>query len=554
MPTTPRRDQDTDMISFGDRLRDRNSAAWTLAITCAAVALVVAAMAALYTALPALALDIGADQNALTWIVDGYTLVLACLVLPAGAIGDRYGRRRVLIVGLAVFAAASVVPVFLDTPAALIASRALAGAGAAFVMPATLSLLTSNLPVEKRSYAVGVWAGIAGSGGVIGMVGSGLLLTQWSWHSIFVGLTVVALLLLVLAFTVPDSQDAELPPFDLLGMFWVMLAIGTSVFAVIEGPSRGWTDVRVLVAGAAGVVGTVAFILTEVRAEHPLLDVSLFRRRGFSSGALSITIQFLVTFGVMYLLVQHFQLILGFDALGSALALAPMVVPLIVMSLVSPAIAAWAGLRVTTATGLLTIAVGLLAILRLDTGSSYFDVLWPLLIMSAGLGLSAAPATNAIMLDTPLEKHGVSAAVNDATREVGAAIGIAVSGSILSASYTSRINEVLDRLPEPARAPVRSSLAGALEVAERAGNVGRPLADYAKDAFWSGVEHSALALAAITTAGVLILVPLSPPRKAAESGIRRRHLPWPTHAARTSRSDAHANDRSMAPLRRTLDP
>lgn len=269
MPTTPRRDQDTDMISFGDRLRDRNSAAWTLAITCAAVALVVAAMAALYTALPALALDIGADQNALTWIVDGYTLVLACLVLPAGAIGDRYGRRRVLIVGLAVFAAASVVPVFLDTPAALIASRALAGAGAAFVMPATLSLLTSNLPVEKRSYAVGVWAGIAGSGGVIGMVGSGLLLTQWSWHSIFVGLTVVALLLLVLAFTVPDSQDAELPPFDLFGMFWVVLAIGTSVFAVIEGPSRGWTDVRVLVAGAAGVIGTVAFILTEVRAEHP---------------------------------------------------------------------------------------------------------------------------------------------------------------------------------------------------------------------------------------------------------------------------------------------
>lgn len=504
------------MICFEDRLGARRSAAWTLTITCAAVALVVAAMAALYTALPAIALDTGADQNALTWIVDGYTLMLACLVLPAGSIGDRFGRRRVLTIGLAVFAAASIVPVLVDAPAGLIASRAVAGVGAAFVMPATLSLLTSNMPVERRAYAVGVWAGIAGSGGVIGMVGSGLLLTRWSWHSVFVGLALVALLLLVLGFTVPESRDTGRPQLDLRGMFWVTLAIGTSVFAVIEAPTQGWTDSRVIIMGAIGVVGVAAFIVTELRIEHPLLDVRLFRRRGFSSGALSITIQFLVTFGVMFLLVQHFQLILGFAPLHSALALAPMVAPLIVMSLVSPTITAWVGLRVTTATGFLTIAIGLVALLRLDTGSSYFDVLWPLLIMSAGLGMSAAPATNAIMLDTPLEKHGVSAAVNDATREIGAAIGIAVAGSILSANYTSRITEVLNRLPEPARAPVRSSLAGALEVAERAGVVGRPLADYAKAAFWTGVEHSVFALAVITVAGALLLLPLCPGRKRPE--------------------------------------
>lgn len=550
------------MICFGDRLGARRSAAWTLAVTCAAVALVVAAMAALYTALPAIALDTGADQNALTWIVDGYTLVLACLVLPGGAIGDRYGRRRALTVGLAIFAAASIVPVLVDAPAGLIASRAVAGAGAAFVMPATLSLLTGNLPMEKRAYAVGVWAGIAGSGGVIGMVGSGLLLTRWSWHSVFVGLTLVALLLLVLGFTVPDSHDTERPQLDVWGMFWVALAIGTSVFAVIEAPSRGWTDRRVFVMGAIGVIGVVAFIVTELRVEHPLLDVRLFRRRGFSSGALSITIQFLVTFGVMFLLVQHFQLILGFPPLHSALALAPMVAPLIVMSLVSPTIAAWVGLRVTTATGLLTIAVGLLALLRLDTSSSYLDVLWPLLIMSAGLGMSAAPATNAIMLDTPLEKHGVSAAVNDATREIGAAIGIAVAGSILSANYTSRITEVLNHLPEPARAPVRSSLAGALEVAERAGVTGRPLADYAKTAFWGGVENSVFALAVITVAGALFLVPLSPGRKGPAGdrsfhGIRQRHRyhlrrPWRTRATHGDRSKSASITESITTAERTL--
>lgn len=536
------------MIRFGDRLAARRSAAWTMTVTCAAVALVVAAMAALYTALPAIALDTGADQNALTWIVDGYTLVLACLVLPGGAIGDRYGRRRVLTVGLAVFAAASLVPVLVDAPAWLMVSRAVAGAGAAFVMPATLSLLTANLPVNKRAYAVGVWAGIAGSGGVIGMVGSGLLLTRWSWHSIFVGLTLVALLLLALGLTVPDSHDTERPQLEVRGMVLVVLAIGTTVFAVIEAPSRGWTDGWVFAMGAIGAMSVAAFILTELRAEHPLLDVRLFRRRGFSSGALSITIQFLVTFGVMFLLVQHFQLILGFTPLHSALALAPMVAPLIAMSLVSPMIAARVGLRVTTTTGLLTIAVGLLALQRLDTDSSYLDVLWPLLIMSAGLGMSAAPATNAIMLDTPLEKHGVSAAVNDATREIGAAIGIAVAGSILSANYTSRIAAVLDQLPEPARAPVRSSLAGALEVAERAGAAGKPLADYAKAAFWDGVERSAFALAMISLAGALILVPLSPGRPSTggnsifrrirQHGLYHLRRPWRKRATRTDRSES----------------
>ncbi|MFF0493766.1 MFS transporter [Nocardia sp. NPDC003482] len=500
------------MISFGDLSAIRRSAAWTLVVTCAAVALVVAAMAALYTALPAVALDTGADQGALTWMVDGYTLVLACLVLPGGAIGDRYGRRRVLTIGLAVFAAASAIPLIVDNPAWLIASRAVAGAGAAFVMPATLSILTASLPDARRAHAVSVWAGVAGSGGVIGMVGSGLLLIRWSWHSIFLGMTAVALTLLAFAFTVPESQDSDRPRLEIRGMFWVVLSIGTAVFAVMEAPSRGWTDTRVLILGGCGVLSIVAFILTELRAENPLLDVRLFRRRGFASGALSITIQFLVTFGVMFLLVQHFQLILGFGPLKSAVALAPMVVPLVAMSLVSPTIAARVGLRMTTAAGLLTIAIGLVALLRLDTHSSYVDVLWPLLIMSAGLGISAAPSTNAIMMDTPAEKHGVSAAVNDATREIGAAIGIAVAGSILSANYSSRIANAMQYLPEPARGPVRSSLAGALEVAKRAGPSAAPLADYAKTAFWAGVQHSVLALSLISLVGALVLIPLAPGR------------------------------------------
>lgn len=508
------------MISKEKRPTASRSYAWTLVVSCMGVALIVAAMAALYTALPAIAVDTSATQNQLTWMVDGYTLMLACLVLPGGAIGDRFGRRRVLIIGSAVFALASSIPLVIDGSAWLVASRALAGIGAAFVMPATLSILTVGLPDSRRGQAVGVWAGVAGSGGVIGMVGSGLLLTRWSWASIFVGLTIGGVVLLALALTLPESRQNDRPGMDVPGAVWVVLAIGLIVFAVIEVPARGWADSRVIAFATAGVISTVTFVVVEIRSRHPLLDVRLFARRGFATGSLSITIQFLVTFGVLLLLVQYLQLILGFSPLRSAIAFAPMVVPMVSVSLFSPWIAARVGLRLTTASGLIAIAIGVAAMSKLDTTSSYLDVLWPLLALSAGLGMSAAPATEAIVFDTPPEKHGVAAAVNDATREIGAAIGIAVTGSILAASYGTRIADALPQLPEPARGPVSQSLAAALSVAEKAGPKGQPLADFARSAFLVGVERSALTLAAISLVGAAVLVVWSPgPRRTSPSSL-----------------------------------
>lgn len=506
------------MIRRAEQPTARSSPVWTLVVSCVGVALIVAAMAALYTALPAIAVETNATQNELTWIVDGYTLMLACLVLPGGAIGDRFGRRRVLIVGSAVFALASSIPLFVDGPAWLIASRAFAGIGAAFVMPATLSILTAGFPDSRRGQAVGVWAGVAGSGGVIGMVGSGLLLTQWSWASVFVGLTVGGVVLLALAVTLPESRQDDGPGMDLPGTVCVVLAIGLTVFAIIEAPVRGWTSGWVLAVASAGLVSTVAFVVVEIRSRHPLLDVRLFARRGFSTGSLSITIQFLVTFGVLLILVQYLQLILAFTPLHSALAFAPMVVPMVSVSLVSPWIAARVGLRLTTASGLIAIAIGLAAMSQLGIDSSYLDVLWPLLALSAGLGMAAAPATEAIVFDTPPEKHGVAAAVNDATREIGAAIGIAVAGSILAASYGTRIADTLPQVPEQARAAVSQSLASALSVAEMAGPQGQPLADAARSAFLAGVERSALTLAALCLVGGLVLFVWSPgPRRKSPS-------------------------------------
>ncbi len=485
---------------------------WMLTVSCLAVALVVAAMAALYSALPLIAVATGATQSQLTWIVDGYTLLLACLVLPAGAVGDRYGRRVVLIAGLAVFSVASALPLLMSGPVWLIAARAAAGAGAALVMPSTLSILTAGLPEAHRGRAVGVWAGVAGSGAVLGILGSGLLLARWSWESVFVGLTVAGVVLAALACTIAESREREHPPVDWVGAVAVAIAIAAIVFACVEIPARGWLDPLVTPTLALGVAAAVVFVIMELRVAAPLLDVRLFARRGFGAGSLSVTIQFLVTFGVFLLLVQYLQLILGYGPLGSALGLVPMAVPLVAISVIAPWLSSRVGLRAMTVTGLLAIATGLFLVSRLTLAADYPDLLWPLLILSAGLGLCTAPATYAIVADTPVAKHGVAAAVNDAAREIGAAIGIAVSGSVLAAGYTHHIQPALPQLPEPARGPVADSLAAALQVADRAGPAAQPLAEFAKTAFVHGSTQAALALAAITAAGALALAILAPGR------------------------------------------
>ncbi|CAM4295172.1 MFS transporter [Nocardia ninae] len=485
---------------------------WMLALSCSAVALVVASMAALYTALPELATATGATQLQLTWIVDGYTLALACLVLPAGALGDRYGRRIVLVVGLFVFAVASAAPLLFDSPTSLIAARAVAGVGAALVMPSTLSLLTAGFPEARRGNAVGLWAGVAGAGAVLGILGSGLLLERWSWLSVFLAMAVAGALLMVAGCTIPESVDQARPAMDPWGAVTSAAAVGLIVVAAIEAPARGWLDPLVIAMFVGGVLAAAIFTLVELRMPHPLLDVRLFAKRGFAAGTMSVSVQFLVSFGVFMLLVQFLQLILGYSPLISALAMAPMVVPMVAISAVAPWLADRVGLRLPTFAGLVILGGGLVAVSRLTVDSTYLDLLWPLLVMSAGLGLCSAPATAAIIAGTPVEKHGVAAAVNDAAREVGAAIGIAVAGSILAAGYTARIAPALPQLPEPARGPVGDSLAAALQVAERAGPQAQPLIEFAESAFMHGAHQSCLALGYLAFGAAVVVGVWAPGR------------------------------------------
>ncbi|WP_280261853.1 MFS transporter [Nocardia abscessus] len=490
---------------------------WMLAISCATVALVVASMAALYTALPDIAAATGASQQQLTWVVDGYTLALACLVLPAGALGDRYGRRAVLIIGLLVFAAASAMPVLLDTPGWLIAGRTVAGVGAALVMPSTLSLITAGFPDSRRSNAVGLWAGVAGAGAVLGILGSGLLLEQWSWVSIFLAMSVAGLLLTIAGCTLPESVDRARPGIDLLGSVTSAAAVGSLVVAAIAAPERGWLDPVVIGTAAAAVLAAVAFLIVETRVAHPLLDVRLFAHRGFGSGTASVTLQFLVCFGTFLLMVQFLQLILGYRPLVSALAMAPMVVPMVAISAVAPRLAERVGLRLPIAGGLMLIGIALVALSGLDVDSTYIDLLWPFLIMSSGTGLCTAPATAAIIAGTPVEKHSVAAAVNDAAREVGAAVGIAIAGSILAAGYSARIAPVLPQVPEQIREPVGDSLAATLQVTDRVGPQAAPLAELAESAFVYGVQQAALALGILTFVAAILIGVWAPGRARAET-------------------------------------
>ncbi|GAB3011504.1 MFS transporter [Mycobacterium bourgelatii] len=508
----------TDTFAHGSAARR----GWTLFIACAGVALVIASMVALNTALSGIAAATSATQTQLTWIVDSYTLLLACLVLPAGAIGDRYGRRSALLVGLAIFSVASAAPLLLDSPSQIIAARAMAGAGAAFVMPATLSLLTAAYPPAERTKAVGVWAGVAGSGGVFGLVGTGLLIEVFDWRSIFWTLSIAGLVLLLLTLTIAESRDSTAPRLDVPGAATIGAALAVFVFGILEAPAHGWADPRVLACLVGGVVLAVVFGVIELRRRHPLLDIRLFRDPYFGTGSAVITVVYLATFALFFLVTQYLQQVLGYSALAAAVALSPMAIPLLSLSALSSWYLPKLGLRTVVFASMVLVAAGFLCMRTLTADSSYLEVCWPLLVISTGFGLCTAPTTSAIMTAAPDQKQGVASAVNDATREVGGAMGIALAGSILASSYHHHVAGALVGLPEPVRGPASDSLAKALAVAHQLGPDGLQLAERSKEAFVAATNNSYLVMAVIVAVASVFVTILAPGRDGEQLDLVRR--------------------------------
>jgi len=514
-----RPDQVTDSAGIGGPSRRRT---WTLIVACAGVALVVASMVALNTALGDIAVATSASQTQLTWVVDGYTLVLACLLLPAGAIGDRYGRRGALLGGLAIFSLASIAPLVFATPVEIIVARAAAGLGAAFIMPATLSLLTAVYPPEDRTKAVGIWAGVAGSGGALGMLGSGALLHFWSWQSIFWGLGGAAVLLFVLTLTVSSSRVVDAPPVDWPGAVMIAAAVALFVFGILQAPARGWTNPAVYGCIAAGLVFAVFFGIVELRRRLPLLDVRLFADPGFATGAATIVVFFAANLGFLYLLMQYLQLIKGYSPIGTAFAISPLMLGIVLLSGLSFWYLPKLGLRAVLFVGLLLIALGFFLLHDVEVGATYFDLLWRWLVLSVGIGFITAPATSAIMSAVPDNKQGVASAVNDAAREIGAALGIAVAGSILAARYADRLSPALSGFPEQVRGPSLDSLAQAQKVSEMLGPQGPALARVSEVAFMHAMQTSVLVIAIIVAVTAVLIGLWAPGRDGTQLRVVRR--------------------------------
>jgi EmrB/QacA subfamily drug resistance transporter len=517
--TLTRSDQDIDTSAVSLTTRARF---WLLTIAALDVLLVISSMVALNAALPDIAVQTSATQTQLTWIVDGYTLVLACLLLPAGALGDRYGRRGALLVGLAIFATASLAPTILDSPVQIIVARAVAGIGAAFIMPATLSLLTAAFPKAERNKAVGIWAGVASSGAIVGFMGTGLVLHYFSWQSIFYGFAGATVALFIATCTIASSRDETATPLDWIGAVLIGAAVAVFVFGVVEAPERGWTHPVVWGCMAAGVVLAVGFALVQLRRRHPLLDVRLFSRPDFATGAVGITFLFFANFGFFFVSMQYMQLILGYSPLQTAFALTPLAVPIMALGATMHLYLPRVGLRIAVALGLFLMGAGLFCMRFFDAGSTYIDLVWPFLITSAGIGLCVAPTTSAIMNAVSDEKQGVASAVNDTTREVGAAIGIAVAGSVLAAQYNKVLAPGLAGFPQQVREQALDSLAHALAVADHIGPQGARLADLAESAFIQSMDLSLLVVSASLVVAAVFVALWSPGRDGRQFGFVRR--------------------------------
>ena len=500
---------------FQDERKRRGA---VLRVMCLALMMVVGAVASLNVALPELARSTGASQTELQWIVAAYALAFAALLLPAGALGDRIGRKPVLAAGLGIFGLSSLAAIFLNGPGELIALRGAMGVGAALIMPVTLSVITTVFPPEERGKAVGTWVGVAAGGGVLGLLTSGVLLEWLPWQSIFaLNVVLAAVALAGTLAIVPATRETRPPRLDLVGTLLSAAALAALVFGVIEGPERGWGAPTTLASLAFGVVGVAAFVLWELRRREPMLDPRHFARRGFAAGTLSMSIQFFAAFGFLFLALPYLQLVMGYSPLQAAGALVPMALVVIPLSRVAPAIAARLGVRVAGALGLSLMALGFVVLSTLEVGSSYAHFLAGLLPFGAGMALAGAPATTAIVASLPRSKQGVASAVNDVSRELGGALGIAVLGSLMNGVYRAEMAESTGSLPAGVGEKARGSLAAAQQIGEQLGPQGHQLVLHAQTAFLDGFTRGLVAGAALLLLGALFVAVRAPGRAESRS-------------------------------------
>src|SRR4051812_3394564 len=485
-----------------------------LGVLCASLLAIVIDNTIVNVALPTLVRDLEAGVADLQWVVDAYTLVFAGLLLLAGALGDRFGRRRTLLAGLGLFGGASACAAYAGGVDGLIMARAVMGAGAAFIMPATLSLLISVFTdARERTIAIGIWAATAGLGVALGPVVGGVLLDHFWWGSIFlVNVPLTAVALLAGRRLLPESRDPAARGIDWTGAALCGVGLVAFVWAIIEAPSKGWTSAAVLAAGVVAAVALRAFVAWQRQVAEPLLDVNLFANPRFGAASATVMVLFFALFGFLFLSTQYLQFVLGFSPSAAGVRVLPYAGAMIVFAPLSSALVARLGTKRVVTTGMLLFATGLAVTAIVSTSTGYGRLGIALLCMGAGMGLAGAPATESIMGSLPPERANIGSAVNDTTRELGGALGVAIVGSIMSSLYATQLSDRLsDDLPAPAAAAARESLGAAIQVG---GSLGADITDAAREAFVHAMSRASIVVALVAAFGAFLAWRYLPAREA----------------------------------------
>ncbi len=482
-------------------------------------------------ALPTLVRELHASDSQLQWVVDAYNLLFAASVLAAGSLSDRFGREGMLLAGLAVFGLASIAGGLTSSPGQLIVARCVMGIGAAMVFPATLSLLT-NVFTERgeRARAIGLWGAITGAAIALGPIVGGWLLEAFDWTSIFFAMAPIAGGAAVLvARYVPTSRDPSAPRTDRNGFALSTAMVGLLVYTIIEAPSYGWGSARTLAGLGLTAVLLIAFIAWERRAEAPMIDLSLFGNPRFTAASASVAISFFALSGFIFLITQYFQFLKNYGPLSTGVRLLPVATCVALASVLGAKLAVRVGTKLVVTTGLLLLAGFYLWVTTVSASTGYGTIAVQMVVLGTGMGLTSAPATEAIMGVVPKAKAGVGSAVNDATRLLGGTLGVAVIGSVYASLYASRLTAALPAgLPHAAARASHTSIGGALAVAEGLRHAGLAalaagVHTAATSAFFEGFSTANYVTAAVAAAGALVAAALLP----AQPSVRPVAAPAP---------------------------
>ena len=502
---------------------------WVLVVLSISVFLVVVDNLIVNVALPTLQSELNATTTSLQWIVDSYALVFAGLLLAGGGIGDRYGRKRTLQVGLVLFAACSGMAAFANTSSELIFWRGAMGIGAALVFPATLAIIT-NLFVDpiERAKAIGVWSAVSGMAVAFGPVVGGFMLEHFWWGSVFlINLPIVAISLLVGARLIPDSRNPNAHKLDKVGFVLSVVAISALVFTVIESPHWGWGSAKSNLGFGISVFALIGFVLFESKKENPLLEVKFFKNARFSAATGGIGIAFFCLFGFTFLVTQYFQFVRGYDTLSAGIHTIPFAVGAGVTAPLAARAALKFGTKRIVALGLFNMSLGLLIASRMDADSSYWGhVIIGMVLMANGLSFVTSPSTDAVMGSLPREKAGVGSAVNDISREVGGVLGVAVVGSVFVSLYTPQLVENFAKIPgfvdalnesnPEAYQMAQDSVGAAFSIAQQSPAAVRPeVLNAVSDSFVQGFQTASLVGAGMAIVGAFFALKFLPARPGA---------------------------------------